>query len=66
MADAIRCKRCGRQETTHLSEPLGEGVPDKIWEGYRMSLTDCCRGRGGFVPDDPKLARKLAEQAEEE
>ena len=67
MADGIYCKYCGRQQTDHLiaAERADKGLgPDpeheEVFEGRRYSLADC----PGYSPENPKLAKELADEAE--
>lgn len=60
MADGIVCKYCGHCESAHLLEEEEEPL-----DGYMLSLTECKKDENnGFSPEDPALARKLAEEAE--
>lgn len=69
MADGIRCKYCGWQETEHDFTDAQIQANRKHFEkprrGKKISLIKCSNGRG-FTPDNPKLARKLAAEAERE
>jgi hypothetical protein len=67
MADGIRCKHCGHQETEHRI-PLEPTEPqDKKVPGFEMSISECWLAYGfngafGFEPEDPELAKELADQ----
>lgn len=61
MADGIPCEHCGRSETCHI-----EGIdPDKILEGYNLSLRKCVEGGLGYLSEDPELSKKLERESKE-
>lgn len=42
MADGLRCKHCGWQETDHVTPEIGtQDEYSRIRPGYRMTLDDC-------------------------
>ena len=66
MADGIRCKRCGWQETEHdFTDTQIEADREQFEKprrGKKISLIKC----RGYTPEYPKLAQRLTELAKKE
>jgi hypothetical protein len=57
MADGIRCKHCGWQETEHGFVGVSDEEANKVYR--KMSLRQCMKKKR-FTPENPRLAKKLA------
>jgi hypothetical protein len=59
MANGVRCKNCGYQETEHGHVSLKYiGIDENVLlPNYKMSLNECMSiaftGEGGYDPEDP-------------
>ncbi|HTX86534.1 MAG TPA: hypothetical protein VMC41_00525 [Candidatus Nanoarchaeia archaeon] len=67
MADGMRCKYCGFQETDHdLGGQLGsKETANYLLSGRKFTLNQCLKEHG-FTPENANLAKKLEKKAEDE
>jgi hypothetical protein len=67
MADGMRCRYCGFQETDHeLGGELGDkSTADELLPGRKFTLAQCLE-KHGFVPENPELAKELQQKADQD